>query len=574
MKEMAFNLVDEPWIRVMTPDCRVSEVSLLDALVNAHIYKSIAGEMEAQNVAVLRLLIAVAHTVFTRVNLDGEQDPVEDEKTAMDRWATLMRNGKLPPDPIQDYLKTWHERFWLFHPERPFYQVPSACIGTKYDACKLNGAVSESGNNARLFSSVAGVEKRSMSFSESARWLLFINGFDDCAAKPKGKDLPSIKVAWLGHLGLVTVAGDSLFESILLNMTMLINGEEIWQKDDKPIWELGEVREKEREIISMPQDFAGLLTLQSRRLLLIREEDRVTGYHVLGGDAFDETSDKSEPMTLWKKSEINKKLIFKPCQHDRARQIWRDFGAFVKVGENERRPGVVAWCSLLQNQRIVPRHRYITFRICSTRYKPPLLSCITDSFSDVLSFHVNLLTDAGKVWIRQIEEQLNKIEEAAMQVGNLEVNLGKALGLYYLCDACFLVGLESEDTVLLNRLAEALQSPCFPLYLGRRSCPPTLPLCLGIRQKPLAEALEQEPWQASDWYQGRQRGSVRLRLILETPKGQPAWHSLRDQPVTFSPIHRQYTYRGVEREQYVCLREEQGQYVIFGDSGHDPMAEL
>lgn len=145
---------------------------------------------------------------------------------------------------------------------------------------------------------------------------------------------------------------------------------------------------------------------------------------------------------------------------------------------------------------------------------------------------------------------------------------------YYLCDACFLVGLESEDTALLNHLAEALQSPCFPLYLGRRSCPPTLPLCLGIRQKPLAEALEQEPWQASDWYQGRQRGSVRLRLILETPKGQPAWHSLRDQPVTFSPIHRQYTYRGVEREQYVCLREEQGQYVIFGDSGHDPMAEL
>ena len=60
---------------------------------------------------------------------------------------------------------------------------------------------------------------------------------------------------------------------------------------------------------------------------------------------------------------------------------------------------------------------------------------------------------------------------------------------HYLEDAVFLVGLESEDTALLQELAEALTHPVFPLYLGRRACPPTLPLCLGLREQGLVEAL-------------------------------------------------------------------------------------
>ena len=42
---------------------------------------------------------------------------------------------------------------------------------------------------------------------------------------------------------------------------------------------------------------------------------------------------------------------------------------------------------------------------------------------------------------------------------------------YYLSDAVFLVGLEG-DRKLLEQIKEALQSPAYPLYLGRRSCPP------------------------------------------------------------------------------------------------------
>lgn len=134
---------------------------------------------------------------------------------------------------------------------------------------------------------------------------------------------------------------------------------------------------------------------------------------------------------------------------------------------------------------------------------------------------------------------------------------------YYLSDACFLVGLESEDNDLLERLACALSEPCFPLFLGRRSCPPTLPLCLGVRSVSLNEALQTEPWLAPEWFR-RKMPEPRLRVVMESRKGMPAWHNLRDEPVSFSPVHRRYAPRGVEPEQIVHPCEQT----------HDPMAGL
>lgn len=50
---------------------------------------------------------------------------------------------------------------------------------------------------------------------------------------------------------------------------------------------------------------------------------------------------------------------------------------------------------------------------------------------------------------------------------------------HYLQDAVFLAGLESEDEALLRVLEAALRHPVYPLYLGRRSCPPAHPAALS-----------------------------------------------------------------------------------------------
>ena len=134
---------------------------------------------------------------------------------------------------------------------------------------------------------------------------------------------------------------------------------------------------------------------------------------------------------------------------------------------------------------------------------------------------------------------------------------------YYLCDACFLVGIESDDKKYLETVAEALTSPVFPLYLGRRALPPSLPMVLGIQNSDLHTALHEADWIAAEWYKEKYK-CIRARIIAETPKGQTAWYIQMDQPVSFSPIHRRYAARGVNKEEYVFL----------GTPEHDPMAVL
>ncbi len=134
---------------------------------------------------------------------------------------------------------------------------------------------------------------------------------------------------------------------------------------------------------------------------------------------------------------------------------------------------------------------------------------------------------------------------------------------YYLCDACFMVGLESDDLQYLNQIKEALKYPVFPLYLGRRSCPPELPIVAGLQDESLETVLHQAEWAASDWYKSRYK-QIRARIIIETQRGQNAWSTRMDQPVSFNPVHRKYTVRGVDKEQYVLL----------GSPEHDPMSAL
>ena len=130
MSEIEFNLLDEPWIRVMTEDCTSQEISLTQALWEGHHYRRLAGELPTQDVAILRLLLAVLHTVFYRMDLDGEDNPIETPGQAVQRWQMLWKTGQFPQEPIRKYLEQWKERFWLFHPEHPIYHTPAPSVGT------------------------------------------------------------------------------------------------------------------------------------------------------------------------------------------------------------------------------------------------------------------------------------------------------------------------------------------------------------------------------------------------------------------------------------------------------------
>ena len=141
---------------------------------------------------------------------------------------------------------------------------------------------------------------------------------------------------------------------------------------------------------------------------------------------------------------------------------------------------------------------------------------------------------------------------------------------YYLTDAVFLAGIEG-DRPLLEGIDEALHHPAFPLYLGRRSCPPTPPVSLGLREAALLDALRAEPWLASPWFQKRHRSHVfDAELLLDqeaVPIGERgAARGSRDVPVSFDPRRRDYDFRQVERVMV--------QVGVPKVDAHDPMRAL
>lgn len=131
---------------------------------------------------------------------------------------------------------------------------------------------------------------------------------------------------------------------------------------------------------------------------------------------------------------------------------------------------------------------------------------------------------------------------------------------YYLSDAVFLVALESEDTVLLEEIENALKSPVYPLFLGRRSCPPTLPLVLNVTEDTLETALRNTELLVEN--NGKHKEKY-IRIICDCDNGGSV---VQDVPVSFSQLRRKHGYRMKKEEFYEIPQPEINE--------HDPMAEL
>ena len=146
---------------------------------------------------------------------------------------------------------------------------------------------------------------------------------------------------------------------------------------------------------------------------------------------------------------------------------------------------------------------------------------------------------------------------------------------YYLADAVFLAGLEGEET-LLEQIDYALTHPAFPLFLGRRSCPPEGRLSLGIRKgKTLLEALQEEPWQVSDWLKRREDPEVRLPVFIDAGNESISGFVQRDLPISFDQAYRQYGYRRVSGSNSVPVANPYSQHIIARNTTeHDPLREL
>ena len=105
---------------------------------------------------------------------------------------------------------------------------------------------------------------------------------------------------------------------------------------------------------------------------------------------------------------------------------------------------------------------------------------------------------------------------------------------YYLADAEFLVGFESVDEELLKKIEYALLNPVFPLYLGRRSCPPTGRLCLGIRKLAIGRKLCLKKNFGMNQIET-------VRIVMDAKKGEDG-NIVKDLPISYNPEHRKHMF--------------------------------
>lgn len=147
--------------------------------------------------------------------------------------------------------------------------------------------------------------------------------------------------------------------------------------------------------------------------------------------------------------------------------------------------------------------------------------------------------------------------------GRLSAGEGKVSRRAYLQDAVFVAVLEaggSEQVELLDQIEEALLRPRYPLFLGRRSCPPDRRVLLDrYRDTDMVEVLEQIPWQGeTGWERAARRRAEEqgveyrwpsapstLPVVLDSPDGEEL---LPDLPLPSPAFRRSFADRPVRHD--------------------------
>lgn len=397
MIDKAFNLTTDPWIKVIENGTNKEKtVSLIEVFQNAQNYRRLAGEMQSQDLSILRFLLAILTTVYSRFNAENEpydwltidenmmqvsldeDDDQEIKDDLLDTWATLYQNGHFT-DIVTKYLKLYNDRFSMFG-EHPFYQVTESEYNQfvpsnkqikdgngpgKVAVRQINRQVSESANTPAIFSPKSGEFKNSIKIDELVRWLITYQNFTGVTDKTKIKTTEKFSVSrgWLYQLNPVFAEGKTIFQTLMLNMILVREDKMFYPQ--KPVWEYESIKTyvNERMKQQLPENIAELYTSWSRLLHIHWDQRGQPIFFSAGIPMFNNEDVFIEPMTTWRIDKSSKR--YKPAAkwlNSLGTAMWRSFGQYVNVkgSDDMHEPGIVEWLHLLDNKDIIPLDAQIT----------------------------------------------------------------------------------------------------------------------------------------------------------------------------------------------------------------------
>lgn len=461
-----YNLTTEPWIKVLDSKTNSEHmVSIKELLRNAGEYRQLAGEMHAQDLAVLRLLEAILITVYTRVDQNGEEYDwvslddrmrvqAHDEeissfsfkKALVQTWKSLYRSGHFS-QAVFDYLEKNEDCFDFFG-EHPFYQVTAEQYDSfvpdkkkiakgsgTVDLMQINRLISQSGNSVAIFAPKSANRKNELSMDELVRWIITYQNFTGVTDKTKvvAKEKMSNSRGWLYTLNPVYIQGNNLFDTLMLNM-VLFNPNQAAYAQQRPVWEEDlSAYVKKRLTQIKPDNFAETYTVWSR-LLHLEWEDGMPTVFSAGLPAFDSSNAYDiEPMSTWRKNK--KDGNYYPATRQLSsigRAMWRNFGQYVDIeGHDEfKEPLAVEWLNYLKSKNHAMKNQMVnlhTSGIISNGGATSLMPAA--EFNDDLRIEADVLFDQTEnrqnAWPQRIEEMVDLSQEVGRKYYGFLMEVGR-----------------------------------------------------------------------------------------------------------------------------------------------------
>lgn len=486
-----FNLIDEGWIPVIYKDTGDNrELSLREIFEDADKIKSLSTDSPTQDFAVLRILLAILHTVYSRYNYESEiypeiqldekfrqKEDIEDTEELRDyknnlimTWKKLWENRNFTRC-LYDYLDNWHDRFFLFDEEYPFFQVKASDItediikpanASTVAGKNINRLISESGNKVALFSPKFGdldnqkimqyqksLKKENkvlklksdfiknlnwkdiLSSPEIARWLITFQAYSGVSDKTKFIKLKynSTSKGWLFDLGGVYLEGENFFETLMLNLVLVHPQGNYSGKIQKPCWEYSSEELLREYMLSVDsktgvrvESLAQLYTIWSKAIFIDPKinVDQPFYFKVVKLPDLEHQNQFLETMTMWRYNKNGKnKGTFTPRKHQIGQSLWRNFGLISLKADDEdnsKARGVIQWFELIK--KLIGEDYRVSVKAISMQDDGNSSSRVpVNEIDDILNVKEDILTDLQD-------------DGAVIRIGNIVEQTKKAVGTY------------------------------------------------------------------------------------------------------------------------------------------------
>ncbi|MCX7419853.1 MAG: type I-E CRISPR-associated protein Cse1/CasA [Planctomycetia bacterium] len=308
---MSFNLIDEPFIPCLDMQGMPCELSLRDTLLRASDLRELRDDSPLVTVALHRLLLAILHRNFGPVSLT--------------KWKELWSRGRFDDAVLTNYFEQWHERFDLFHPERPFFQVAEINV-TKRSPSQRMAIECNRENGATLFDHSMYLFPIAMKSNEVAKYLIAEQSYALAGGNaPKGFERATN--APLAGGAAVLVQGETLFATLMLNLVP----QEPTKEADLPAWERVASPCSDS---SFPSGYSDYFTWQSRSIRLLRDNDGLVRELLHApGRTLDTPAPYFDPHVAYR---LDPKLGVRAISLTKRKDTWRNSAALLQFADNDQ----------------------------------------------------------------------------------------------------------------------------------------------------------------------------------------------------------------------------------------------